>query len=123
MPDMTEREKFLSYLKKVSADLFEARERLRKLEAGGQEPVAVIGMGCRFPGGVEDPESFWELIAGGIDAIAGFPLDRGWDIDEPGDQAAAYERAGVDLMLLQFSPQHSEMERFGRDVIAPARRA
>ena len=42
------------------------------------EPIAIIGIGCRFPGGANDPESFWKLLAGGVDAITDIPADR-WD--------------------------------------------
>src|ERR1700759_2251121 len=61
MAESSESAKLLAYLKKVSADLYQARERLRKMEAAEQEPVAVIGMGCRFPGGVPDPDGPWGL--------------------------------------------------------------
>ncbi|MFE1252167.1 SDR family NAD(P)-dependent oxidoreductase, partial [Streptomyces sp. NPDC058766] len=62
------------------------------------DPIAVIGMGCRFPGGVETPEQFWELLLQGEDAIGDFPTDRGWDtLDDPDTESTApspYNRLG-----------------------------
>ncbi|MFF5854539.1 SDR family NAD(P)-dependent oxidoreductase [Streptomyces sp. NPDC012751] len=78
---MTNDEKLLSYLKRVSADLAQTRQRLREAENQDREPIAIVGMGCRFPGGVTTPEEFWRLVHDGTDAIGDFPEDRGWDVD------------------------------------------
>ncbi|MFE0020902.1 type I polyketide synthase [Amycolatopsis sp. NPDC059021] len=81
-------EKLRYFLKQVTANLHETRRRLRELEAA-DEPIAVVGLGCRYPGGVREPEDLWELVASGTDAVAGFPVDRGWDVENTG-----YERQG-----------------------------
>ncbi|MFI2478845.1 polyketide synthase docking domain-containing protein, partial [Nocardia xishanensis] len=64
---MSNDEKLRSYLKKVTRELREARERLLHAEGTVAEPVAVVGVGCRFPGGVVCGDDLWGLVVGGRD--------------------------------------------------------
>ncbi|MHB6905419.1 SDR family NAD(P)-dependent oxidoreductase [Streptomyces sp. DB-54] len=70
----------VDYLKWVTNDLHQTRERLREAESAQQEPLAIVGMSCRLPGGVRSPEDLWQLLSEGRDGIAEFPADRGWDL-------------------------------------------
>ncbi|WP_338483352.1 type I polyketide synthase [Streptomyces sp. SCSIO 75703] len=79
---MANDDKILDYLKKVTADLHRTRRRLQDAEAAAREPIAIVAMGCRFPGGVTTPEELWQLVAEGRDAVTGMPDDRGWNLDE-----------------------------------------
>ncbi|MGK5638498.1 type I polyketide synthase, partial [Streptomyces sp. URMC 126] len=79
---MANEETLRDYLKWVTANLHDTRQRLREVEERSHEPIAIVGIGCRYPGGVQAPEDFWKLLADGADGVAGIPDDRGWDIEE-----------------------------------------
>ena len=66
-------DKLRHVLKQVIADLHETRHRLQRVESCVQEPIAVVGVGCRYPGGVGDPEDLWRLVVVRTDAMSGFP--------------------------------------------------
>ncbi|UQX05326.1 type I polyketide synthase [Streptomyces sp. RerS4] len=98
-PAASKEQKMVEYLKWVTTDLQKARKRLAELEAGTDEPVAIVGMACRFPGGVTSPETLWKLVMDGADGITDWPEDRGWDIDalydpERGKPGKSYTKKG-----------------------------
>src|SRR5882672_567585 len=71
----------LSPMKRALLRLEELQSRLEAAEGSQSEPIAVIGMSCRFPGGANSPAKFWELLRNGVDAVTEVPPDR-WNIDE-----------------------------------------
>ncbi|RNL78039.1 beta-ketoacyl synthase N-terminal-like domain-containing protein, partial [Halostreptopolyspora alba] len=93
--------------------LLEERDRLRQendaLKAGRAEPVAVVGMACRYPGGVSSPAQLWDVVHDGLDVVGEFPQDRGWrDVFNPDPDVlgSSYVRQGGFLTdVADFDPE------------------
>jgi acyl transferase domain-containing protein len=104
-------EKLVEYLKRVTAELQETRQRLRDTEEASREPVAIVGMACRFPGDVDTPDDLWRLLDAGEEAISDFPDDRGWDAEslydpDPDAHGRTYTRRGGFLhRATEFDPE------------------
>ena len=100
----------LSPLKRAFLKLEELQGKLEAAEGRVREPIAIIGMGCRFPGGANCPDAYWKLLRNGVDAVGEIPADR-WDADafydpEPNTPGKMFTKAGAFLEGIDgFDPQ------------------
>ncbi|MFI9411467.1 type I polyketide synthase [Nocardia gamkensis] len=96
---MADTDELRRYLKKTAKELYETKQHLRELTDRTREPIAIIGMACRYPGGVRSADDLWRVAAEGVDAVGGYPSDRGWDLErlfdpDPDVPGTVYTREG-----------------------------
>ncbi|MEV0538019.1 type I polyketide synthase, partial [Kitasatospora sp. NPDC050463] len=96
---MATQEQLVDYLKRMTSELHDSRKQLQAAKEKDHEPIAIIGMGCRYPGGAGTPDDLWKIVENGSDVISGFPEGRGWDLEalydpDPDAIGTSYVREG-----------------------------
>ena len=110
---VTGEEELVGYLKRLTAALRTAKARVAELERREQEraaPIAVVGMGCRYPGGIDSPDALWQFVADGRDATGPVPAERGWEQSGTGDRARGgflTDPLGFDAAFFGISPREA----------------
>ncbi|HEY7420256.1 MAG TPA: type I polyketide synthase, partial [Ktedonobacteraceae bacterium] len=110
MSKQEEQEHQLSPTQRALLAVKELRERLRVIEQAKKEPIAIIGMGCRFPGGANDPRAFWHLLCNEVDATGNMPAER-WAVEDyydpdPEIPGKTYTRRGAFLSQVDGFDAH-----------------
>ena len=89
---MNQEDKLRDYLKRATADLQDSRQRLQELETAAHEPIAIVAISCRYPGGVSSPEDLWAMLINGTVGVSPAPDDRGW---EPRRRRLGFRQSGA----------------------------
>ncbi|UED87414.1 SDR family NAD(P)-dependent oxidoreductase [Streptomyces profundus] len=113
-------DKLLQALRASVAEADRMRKQNQKLRAAASEPIAIVGLGCRFAGGVDTPDKLWEVLAEGRDMVGAFPEDRGWNVSaiyhpDPDHPGTTYVQGGAfikdvgdfDATLFGISPREA----------------